>query len=150
MSFGALSELALSEASAPRALSGTLAVSLDGLTVSLVGGFASKQVPAGAVGKGWAWVGDRMVYGTQQDVERAIREYQASQRVEAPKPRKVKKAKKLGELPRVEPVIEVPLIDWLGGVPDIQAYEAQAEVYALIERMRLAEIDDEEAVLLSL
>lgn len=91
-----------------------------------------------------------MVYGTQQDVERAIREYQASQRVEAPKPRKVKKAKKLGELPRVEPVIEVPLIDWLGGVPDIQAYEAQAEVYALIERMRLAEIDDEEAVLLSL
>lgn len=115
-------------------------------------------VGAGAPGKsrkpklGWAWVDGKIVYGTQDDIDRAV----AAVKQDKPQPIKIKTtpiARKLADLPQIEVQFEVPYVDILAGTPAVEAYQAQLEVEALMRRMvaaRLAEQDDEEAILLSL
>ena len=159
----AVSEFALSEL-AQAQQSGTFAVTLDGISVAITGSATSpvvvgpSLVPAGAPGKakrqklGWAWVDGKIVYGTQADIDRAV----AALQKDEPKPAKTKTtpiARKLADLPQIEVQFEVPYVDILSGTPAVEAYQAQLEVEALMRRMvaaRLAEQDDEEAILLSL
>lgn len=137
---------------------GTLGATLEGVTVALAGtaaapqpigpGVTIQQSPAG--GMGWAWVGDKMVYGTREDVERAAKAHQEEPpKADEPKPKpKRKKRRKSFEAEVSQPLtLVIPMIDWLGGEPDMAAFQAQAEVEALIARMRQMEQDDEERLL---
>lgn len=153
MSLAALSEVAISEADVPRHLDASIAFVLDDSIVSIKAispnfpdVFGSVGAGGGKSAKGWAWIGGKMVYGTEADLQRALAEYEAEQRrlAEPPPPRKVKKAKKLRELERVEAPVVVPVIDYLSAPPNMEALYLQQHLDALAVQLRELERQDEE------
>lgn len=156
LGYSAVSELPLSGG---QLTGGSISVSLDGISllfsgtggqrpiapVIAAGGASARKVKQKMV---WAMVGDRMVYGTPEQIAAELEAYRPEPEVQPiPKPKPTpKKVKKLGEVQRVVQPVAAPVIDLIGR-PAIESLRAQQEVAALMRRMRQAEREEEEMIL---
>jgi hypothetical protein len=160
LGYAPLSTVAVSEAST-LANSALLAVTLDGVSISIEGSVvrpkAPTVTPAGAPGRWWA-IDGKAFYGTRAEAEAV-----ASKKTEAPQP--AVKGKKQAPQPRIKPAplslvleqmeaLALPAFDislYQGpAAVDVAKFLAELEVQTAQMQQLRAEIDDEDVLLLSL